>query len=297
MAYTATKTVQPKAFQYPLGNDNDQRCVTMRGNLFENDTATEYSIGGFGSTSFEVTAFSAVGLVTYSSLTGVPLVNGQLVVIYNTSSNTNDGTFTVSNISASSSSAGTFTAVPLPGKTLSGTAQTTQTAEGVGQVHFGVIATIAQTFTVASVTFSGGVTTYTYTTLVGPQLFPTQSVIIAGMTNAANNGTFTVSTATPTSSTAGSFTVLNPSGVATDSGTGTGQFPAGNTSYSRQGVSPIQVTFFTSKGYSYQWNRTNNTIQVFLTGASSGAVQSEAALGATLTFDNTITFEAIFLRG
>jgi hypothetical protein len=295
MAYTATKTFQPRPFGYPAGQDNTQKMAWLRGTLVENDTATEYTPGGIGSSAFEVTAFSAIGLVTYSSLTGLPLQNGQLVVIYNTSSNTNDGTYIVSQLAASSTTAGTFVAVPLPGKTLAGSAQTSQTAEGVGQIQFGVRQIINQTFTVTAVSVTGGVMTVTYTTLVGPQLTPGDPVTLAGMSNAGNDGTFGLVTVTPTSSTAGSFTVNNPSGVTTDSGTGTGQFKAGSDFYDTL-YAPVQVTINNSKGYIYKWNSTNQTIQIFMTGASSGSVLTEATLGATVAFDGTATFETIFQR-
>jgi len=297
MAYTATKTLNLALFQFPQGVDNTEHTVILRGNVVENDTATEYVPGGVGSTSFQVTAFSAVGLVTYSSLKGIQLVNGQTVVIYNTASNTNDGTFTVSNVVASSTSAGTFTAVPLVGKTLSGTGQTGQTAQGVGQLHFGVQALIPQTFTVTAVSNTGGQVTYTYTTLVGPQLQASQFVTIAGCTNAANNGTFSINSITQTSSTAGSFIVTNSAGVTTDSGTGSGNFQAGLQTFARNGLPVVQMTFFSIKGYTYVWNPTNSTVQIFLTGTSSGSVQNEAGLGPTVAFDNTIRFEAIYIRG
>ena len=205
MAYTATKYLSPKAFAYPAGFDATlQHLVCVRGPMIENDTSTEYTPGGIGSTSFEVTAFSAVGLVTYSSLKGLQMYNGQTVVMYNTASNTNDGTYTVANIVTTSTSAGTFTAVPVPPNALSGTGQTGQTAEGVGQIQFGNRQLIPQTFTATAVTVSGGVMTVTYTTLTGPQLSAGTSVVLVGMTNAGNNGTFNLVTVTPTSSTGGS---------------------------------------------------------------------------------------------
>jgi hypothetical protein len=295
MAYTATKYLSPRAFSFPAGFDNTQKNVYVRGTLVENDTSTEYSTGGIGSSSFQVTAFSAVGLVTYNSLVGLPLVNGQTVVIFNTSSNTNDGTFTVSQITPSSAVAGTFVAIPVPPNALSGSAQTTQTAEGVGQIYFGERVIISQTFTATAVTVSSGVMTVTYTTLVGPQLTPGDKALLAGMTNAGNNGTFSLVTVTPTSSTGGSFTVLNTSAVASDSGTGTGSFRSGIDAYDSS-YAPIQVQIFSSKGYIYKWNRTNQTVQIFMTGASSGAVLAEAALGASVAFDGTITFEAVLQR-
>lgn len=295
MAYTNTKFLSPRAFGFPAGFDNTQKLVFIRGSLIENDTATEYSTGGIGSTSFEVTAFNAVGLVTYSALKGAPLINGQKVVIFNTGSNTNDGTYIVSAITPSSTSAGTFVALPGP-TAISGTAQTAQTAEGVGQIQWGSKVILPQTFTATAVTFSGGVMTVTYTTLTGPQLQPGDSVLLAGMTNAGNNGPFTLSTVTPTSSTGGSFTIQNPNGVASDSGTGTGNFKAGIDAYNSSSAPVQPVKIYSSKGYSYQWNAQNQTIQMFVTGASSGAVFAEAALGASVTFDGTIVFEIQFIR-
>ena len=56
------------------------------------------------------------------------------------------------------------------------------------------------------------------------------------------------------------------------------------------------MTIFSSKGYVYVWDNVNYTIRVFLTGSASGDPQNEAALGATVAFDPTITFEAIFAR-
>lgn len=290
MSYTATKYLSPRAFAYPRGVDQTQRNTTLRGYMIENDTSTEYSVGGIGSSSFEVTAFSNVGLVTYSSLKGLPLINGQRVVVYNTSSNTNDGTYIVSQLTST-----TFVAVPIPGKTLAGSSQTTQTAEGVGQIQFGNRQPIAQTFTVSAVTVSGGLMTCTYTTLTGPQLFPGDSVTLAGMTNAGNKGTFSLVGVFPTSSTAGSFTVNNPNGVSTDSGTGTGSFNAGSDNESA-GEVPTQVIIFSPAGWDYVWDINNYTIRIFVTGASASAVFSEAAVGATVAFDGNITFEAIFPR-
>ena len=236
-----------------------------------------------------MTAFSAVGLVTYSALKGVPLVNGQKVVVYNTASNTNDGTYIVSAVTST-----TFVALPGP-TAIAGSAQTSQTAEGVGQIQFGVKAIIAQTFTATAVTVSGGIMTVTYTTLTGPQLTAPDQVTLSGMTNAGNNGTFSLATVTPTSATGGSFTINNASAVATDSGTGTGNFDAGISAYNSMSA-PVQAQFFTAKGYIYTWDPVNFTIRVFLTGASSGAILSEAALGATLLFDSTARFEAMFVR-
>lgn len=295
MSYTATKYLSPKAFAFPCGFDQTAKNTTIRGTLIENDTATEYSPGGIGSTAFEVTAFSSVGLVTYSNLLGLALVNGQRVVIFNTASNTNDGTYIVSQITPSSASAGTFVALPIPGKTLAGSSQTTQTAEGVGQLQFGEQQIINQTFTATAVAISGGVVTITYTTGVGPALQPGQKVTISGMTNAGNNGTFTLNAVFPTSSTAGSFQITNASAVASDSGTGTGTFSTGIDAVQSL-LNPTQVNIFTSKGYVYVYDLTNLTIRIYVC-ASANSPLSEAAVGATVAFDGTLTFEAIFPRG
>jgi hypothetical protein len=295
MAYTATKYFIPKAHDFPRGYDNTQKTTTFRGKMFDCDTATEYCPGGIGSTSFEVTAFSAVGLVTYALLKGMQLVNGQKVVIYNTGSNTNDGTYIVSQLAPSSASAGTFVAIPLPNKALSGTGQTAQTAEGVGQLQFGQKQLVPQTFTVTAVSFVGGVMTVTYTTLTGPQLRPGQAITLAGMTNPGNNGNFTPVTVTPTSSTAGAFTVNNPNAVTTDSGTGTGNFPTGD-DLSSASEAPVQVEADSISGWEYRYDYVNQTLRIFATGTASGDAANEAALGATVTFDSTLFFEAVFTR-
>lgn len=287
--------MSPKAFAFPRGFDQTAKNTTIRGTLVENDTATEYSVGGIGSTAFEVTAFSSVGLVTYSNLLGLGLVNGQRVVVYNTASNTNDGTYIVSQLTPSSASAGTFVALPIPGKTLAGSSQTTQTAEGVGQLQFGEQQIINQTFTATAVTISGGVVTITYTTGVGPALQAGQSVTISGMTNAGNNGTFTLNAVFPTSSTAGSFQITNASAVASDSGTGTGTFRTGIDAVQSL-LNPTQVNIFTSKGYVYVYDLTNLTIRIYVCGSANSPL-SEAAVGATVAFDGTLTFEAVFPRG
>lgn len=306
MSYTATKYLSPRPFAFPGGFENTQHLVTVRGKMIENDSSTMYTPGGIGSTSFQVTAFSAVGLVTYSTLVGLPLINGQKVVVNNTASNTNDGTYIVSALATSSSTAGTFIALPGP-TAIAGSAQTSQTAEGVGQIQFGQKALIAQTFTASAVTVSGGIMTVTYTTLVGPQLTPPDSVVLTGMTNAGNNGTFSLATVTPTSSTGGSFTVANANAVASDSGTGTGNFNAGLDVYNSS-YAPVQVDLYSSTilgsggantgttAYSYQWDAINQTVRIIVTGASSGAALSEAALGAHTAFDNSITFEALLVR-
>lgn len=295
MAYTATKYIIPKPFKFPRGKDNTQRMVYLSGNMIENDTATQYSIGGIGSTSFQVTAFSATGLVTYSSLVGLPLINGQRVVVYNTASNTNDGTYIVSQLIATTTTSGTFVAVPLPGNSLSGTAQSAQTAEGVGQVQWATRFAINTTFTATAVTVSGTNMTVTYTTLVGPQLTLGESVVLVGMANAGNNGTFSINTVTQTSSTAGSFIVTNSAAVASDSGTGTGTFFSESDDPSAAGV-PINPRIDSLKGWIYKWDPTNYTVRIYVTGTSANTILNEVALGPNTAFDGNITFEAKFVR-
>ena len=290
MAYTATKFLSPRALAFPGGFDNTQKLVTVRGTMVENDTATFYSTGGVGSSSFQVTAFSAVGLVTYNTFVGMPLYNGQLVVVFGTTHN--DGTYTVANVAATTTVAGTFTAVPLAGNTLNGTGDTAQTAEGVGQVQWGVRQFLPQTFTAATVTVSGGIMTVTYTTLTGPQLQPGDNVTLVGMTNAGNNGTFSLNTVTPTSSTAGSFTVTNANAVASDNGTGTGKFKSGiEAVYTAD--PPIEVQFFSNKGYNYCWNYVNQTVQIFVNGAGSGTISAPTI--TTLT--NATTTSPVYVNG
>jgi hypothetical protein len=299
MAYTNTKCFLPILLPFPNGVDNTQRSTILRGYMndynYTTGGATEYTPGGIGSTAFQVTAFSGVGLVTFSTMTGIPLVNGQTVVVYNTASNTNDGTYTVSNLVYTTATAGTFTAVPIPLKSLSGTAQTTQTAEGVGQIQFGQRAAVAQTLTLTAVTFSGGISTITYTTLVGPQLVPGQLIVVTGMSNAGNNGTFSVNAALPTSSSAGSFSITNPSGVATDSGTATGSPLVGTSEQAASLQVPTFADFSTLKGYNYVWDFTNQTIRMYYS-AGSATVFPELGLGPTAVFDNTLTFAVFFPR-
>jgi hypothetical protein len=59
-----------------------------------------------------------------------------------------------------------------------------------------------------AVSMSGNNATYTYNTLTGPALVVGRALTITGMTNGGNNGTFTI-----TAIAAGTFTVVNASGV------------------------------------------------------------------------------------
>jgi hypothetical protein len=301
MAYTATKYFTPKPFLYPRGSDNTQRNQVIRGQLLDCSTPTEYSVGGIGSSAFEVTAFSAVGLVTFSALLGVPLVNGQKVVIYNTSSNTNDGTYFVSGLTYTSATAGTFTAVPLPFNTLAGSAQTSQTAEGVGQMQWGARALQQTTLTLTGVTVSGTTATITYTTLSGPQLFPAEQIVITGMTNSGNNGTFTINAILVSTATTGSIQITNASAVASDSGSGTANLLSGvdDSACIENPTPPVIIGNsggISLAGLMYVWDNTNQTVRIFGASGSAG-VATELALGAHAVLESALYFQAQFPRG
>ena len=65
---------------------------------------------------------------------------------------------------------------------------------------------------------SGSTTTYTYTLLSGPALRPGMEIVIAGMGDPGNNGTFNLA-----STSFGSFTVINNAGVTASGQNGAGQ--------------------------------------------------------------------------
>jgi hypothetical protein len=291
MAYTSTSTLAVIPFNYPRGVDNTQNCQYIRGNLVFSGGTGEYSVGGIGSTSFEVTDVTALGVVTYASLTGQPLHNGQTVVIVSTTTAGNSGNKTISAVTPSSATAGTFQI-----NTFGAVHDATQTAEGVGSLQFGTIAQLAQTYTVASVVASVGTTAYTYTTLTGPQVQAAQTVTIAGMTNPGNNGTFRVKSVATTSITAGTITAYNSAGVSTDSGTGVGVVKVGSESIETSSA-PTQVRIWstTGSGYFYNWDSLNQTVQVLVTGTAATDPDLEAAVANTIAFDN-LQFEAVFPR-
>ena len=80
------------------------------------------------------------------------------------------------------------------------------------------ISTLASKVSVTAALQSGTNTTYTYTPISGPPLQGVgQGIVITGMGNAGNNGTFTISAIGT-----GAFTVVNPSGVTASGQTGTG---------------------------------------------------------------------------
>jgi YVTN family beta-propeller protein len=70
---------------------------------------------------------------------------------------------------------------------------------------------------VTAATQSGTDTTYSYSLISGPALRPGLRMVIAGMTDATNNGTFTL-----TAASSGSFTVSNATGVTATSQSGNG---------------------------------------------------------------------------
>jgi hypothetical protein len=76
---------------------------------------------------------------------------------------------------------------------------------------------LESTISITAATQSGIDTTYTYSLISGPALRPGLRMVIAGMTDAANNGTFTL-----TAASSGSFTVSNATGVSATSQSGSG---------------------------------------------------------------------------
>ncbi len=77
---------------------------------------------------------------------------------------------------------------------------------------------LESTVNITAASQSGNNTIYTYSLISGPALRPGTEIVIAGLTDAGNNGTFTVVAAN-----AGNFTVANSIGAtaSTQSGTGT----------------------------------------------------------------------------
>ena len=289
MSYTGTKYLGVRPYPFPRGSDNTQRMAYIRGNLVDCDTATEYCPGGIGSSSFEVTAFSAVGLVTYSNLKGDPLVNGQRVVVYNTASNTNDGTYIVSVITPSSASAGTFVAIAIPGKALSGSAQTTQTAEGVGQLNFGNRNLQAQTFTATAVTWSGGVMTVTHTTLTG------HATLAGRQRNDRRDDQLRKQRHLLAHSGLSNFlysrVIYGHQSQRRHNrfGNRNGKVSAGSENASVTNEVPVQVNIFSAQGYIYRWDPVNYTIRIFLAGAGSGTIVSTSSAPTITTSSGGVT--------
>ena len=76
---------------------------------------------------------------------------------------------------------------------------------------------VETTMTVTDVTQSGSNTTYAYNSLTGPALNPGESIVITGLSNSGNNGTFTIASLGNST-----FTVVNANGVAASAQSGTG---------------------------------------------------------------------------
>ncbi len=76
---------------------------------------------------------------------------------------------------------------------------------------------LESTVAITAAAQNGSNTTYTYNLISGPALRPGMKVVVAGLTDAGNNGTFTLLAANT-----GTFTVANNVGVAASSQSGTG---------------------------------------------------------------------------
>jgi hypothetical protein len=73
---------------------------------------------------------------------------------------------------------------------------------------------------ITAVSQSGATTTYSYTITSGPALHAGESIVITGMKDSGNNGTFTVAALG-----ASTFTVANASGVNASGQSGIGTVP------------------------------------------------------------------------
>jgi len=78
--------------------------------------------------------------------------------------------------------------------------------------------------TISAASQSGPTTTYTYTLTAGADLQTGESIVITGMTESGNNGTFTISSVVAGTS----FTVSNANGVTNSTEAGTGTVPVCN---------------------------------------------------------------------
>ncbi len=76
---------------------------------------------------------------------------------------------------------------------------------------------LESTVAITAAAQNGNNTTYTYSLISGPALRPGMEIVVAGMTDAGNNGTFTLLAANT-----GTFTVANNVGAAASSQSGTG---------------------------------------------------------------------------
>lgn len=112
--------------------------------------------------------------------------------------------------------------------------------ETTGQIHF----IKYSKWTISSVTVSGTTATIAYTVSIGDAPTKNQSVVLAAL-NTGNNGTFQITSVTPTSPTAGTFTITNPSAVLENPATGTGTIFLGSLNISAAvfNSGPNTVTF------------------------------------------------------
>jgi len=75
---------------------------------------------------------------------------------------------------------------------------------------------VETSLTITGASQSGSSTTYSYTSLSGPALQTGETIIVRGLTDLTNNGTFTIA-----SMGSGTFTVVNANGVTATSQNGT----------------------------------------------------------------------------
>lgn len=159
-----------------------------------------------GVSQWALTAVSVSGGVATYSYTVVsgnaPQKNQQATITAMTHA-ANNGAFNITAVSPASATTGTFTVNNALAVVESG-------SSGVGQVFVSQIS-------ITAATQSGSNTTYSYTLLSGQPVSANMRVLITGMGDAGNNGTFYVS-----STGAGTFTVPNPSGVTRTLQAGTG---------------------------------------------------------------------------
>jgi hypothetical protein len=189
---------------------------------------------------------------TYTLTTGPALTVGESIAITGMSAG-NNGTFTITALPA----AGMFTVVNTNGATATeaGTGTVafrptsgallsiigTGASSGVNvylydsQIHSGTVQTVPQPnqVSISAATFSSSPNTvYCYTLATGPDLVVGESIVIKGMSNSGNNGTFTITVVTPvdTPNCSGgtSFTVLNANGMTASSQSGTGALNTSN---------------------------------------------------------------------
>ncbi len=82
MSYVTGSYVSVQPYDYPRGVDRTLFSQVLRGIVQPAGPVTlDYVTGGLGSNTFEVTAVSTAGVVTYSALLGVPLYSGQTVTL------------------------------------------------------------------------------------------------------------------------------------------------------------------------------------------------------------------------